>query len=705
MAVLAVLLFHAGVPFMAGGYVGVDVFFVVSGYLITSLLVSERTSEGRVSLSEFYARRARRILPMASLVAVATLIASWVWLEPLRLRGLATDVLGVASFSSNLIFGGRGADYLQSSLPPSPLQHYWSLGVEEQFYLVWPALIVLVCWRATSRRSVIRRVGVTSAVVGVASFLACMALMDTSAAWAFFSPHTRAFELAAGALVAALPAPTARLDKMVSSWAAWCGLIVIGATVVLFDETTRFPGPWAIVPVVATALVVRGGEATRVAPDVVLRLAPLQWLGSRSYSAYLWHWPVLIIGAAGLSREFTVAEGMVCIGIALALSEISYRLVEDPIRINRAIRGTRALALGVSLVAIVGGSGVLAANNPPIMAGAGNAAEPTLVSTTTVPATSGVGATTTMPATSGVGATTTVPVVPRLPGEGVPIPAIIEAATMTGLPANLTPSLGSVFGDEPSIYKDGCHASFSSVSPKHCVFGDRRSPVVIGLYGDSHAAEWFPTFAKVAEQRKWKLITYTKRGCPPADIPTYSKVLGKVYTECGPWRRAVLKKMARDGVDVVFVGSFDRLLAAATRLPVWQKDWRAGLQGTVDALRRIGTVPVLIEDTPFPGRDIPTCLSASYTNITICAPVTGSAYRSDMTEMRRDFQAAGVDVLWVRHWFCSRSTCPPVVGNVLVYRDDNHMTVPYAELLTPLLDGAIGTFVASHASPDTSSIG
>ncbi|MFM9225358.1 MAG: acyltransferase family protein, partial [Actinomycetota bacterium] len=191
VAVLVVLLFHAGVPWLGGGYVGVDVFFVVSGYLITGILLRERAESGRVSLSGFWSRRARRILPMSALVAVATLVASWIWLEPTRVRDAATDAIGVATFSANLVFADRGADYLQSAMPPSPFQHYWSLAVEEQFYVVWPLLVVLVCLGAAGAPAVRRRIGLLAAAVTVASFTACMVLMESSQPWAFFAPHTR----------------------------------------------------------------------------------------------------------------------------------------------------------------------------------------------------------------------------------------------------------------------------------------------------------------------------------------------------------------------------------------------------------------------------------------------------------------------------------------------------------------------------------
>ena len=677
IAVLAVLLFHAGVPGIGGGYVGVDVFFVVSGFLITSLLVAEKADTGKVSLGAFYARRARRILPVSALVAVATLCASWIWLEPLRLRSLSRDVLAVALFSSNFVFAHRGADYLQSALPPSPLQHYWSLAVEEQFYVVWPALVMLVCIGIGTRtmRNVRLRVGITAGVAAVASFIGCMALMNSSQPWAFFSPHTRAFELAIGALAAVIPHGVSKAAIQMNAALAWCGLAGIIATIVLFSETTTFPGPWALAPVMATAFLLRGGNATSWAPEVLLRLSPLQWLGSRSYSAYLWHWPVLIIAAAALDKKLSVFEGLVCLMMSLGLSEFSYRFVENPVRRNHNISGIRALVLAVSLIAVVSGSAVLAQNNQPALDSGVAATAPTLVAATT----------TIDPNIS----TTTVPVEPELPGPGTPIDAIVQAMAATGLPSNITPSIQGAISDMPTIYSNNCHAGFSTTRPKNCVYGDAASSTVIGLYGDSHAAEWFPAFEKIAIKRHWKLISYTKRGCPPADIPTYSKVLGKVYKECAPWRENVLKQMVTDGVQVVFVAHFDRLLSASTRVPMWQKEWRAALQSTIDALTATGITPVLMEDTPYPGQDVPTCLSRHYTNVQLCNPIISSAYRDDMHQMLQDFDAAKVHVLWTRQWFCTDAGCPTVVGNILVYRDDNHMTVTFASFIAPLLDAAI----------------
>ena len=679
VAVAAVLLFHAGVPGLDGGYVGVDVFFVLSGFLITSLLVNERATSGSISLSSFYARRVRRLLPVSALVAVLTLGASYIWLEPIRVRSLTSDMIATAGFASNLLFAHRGADYLQSSFPPSPLQHYWSLAVEEQFYVVWPALIALVCIGISnrSRFTVKVRVGLLSFVVAVASFSACMLLMQTSQPWAFFAPHTRAFELALGALLAVLPVAASRIAKSVAAFGGWIGLGGIVVSVIAFSEETTFPGPWALVPVLATVLAINGGMATSWSPLAILRFSPIQWLGSRSYSAYLWHWPILIIAEPALGRDLSIVDGLFCLAITLGLSEFSYRLVENPIRHNISIRGLRAAALAVALVALLGGTAVMARNNPPSITLGPDATAPVLETTTTLPS-----------------PTTTVPTAPEMPPLGSPLQAIVDAAKATGLPGNLTPSLQAAVTDQPIIYDDGCHVRFTPVEPKPgCSYGKTDSPIVIGLYGDSHAAQWFPAFEKIAIKRNWKLNVYTKAGCPPAEIPVYNKVLGRVYPECKKWRANTLDAMVADGVKFAFVIHFDRLLSATTRKPMWQKEWREGMQGTLDALRSRGITPIMVEDTPYPGQTIPTCLSRNYTDVHRCSPTITNAYRVDMFEMMRDFDTAGEHVVWVRNWFCTELLCPTIVGNMLVYRDDNHLTVTYATFVAPLLDAAIAPVV------------
>jgi peptidoglycan/LPS O-acetylase OafA/YrhL len=690
LAVALVLLYHAHVPGFGGGYVGVDVFFVLSGFLITGLLVNEREQTGRISFSTFYSRRVRRILPMSALVVVATLVASYVWLEPLRLRELGSDAIGTATFSSNFLFANRGADYLQSTLPPSPLQHYWSLAVEEQFYVVWPLLVVLICLGV--RGSVRRRVSALSLVVAVVSFVACMVTMDRAQPWAFFAPHTRAFELALGALCATVPLARLHRSPFLASLTSWLGIALIVASATSFSEETRFPGPWALVPVVGTMLALQGGDTHRFTPNMILRVAPVQWLGSRSYSAYLWHWPVLIIAPAMLGNELTVAQQVVCLVIALGFTELGHLFIERPVHRNHSLEGRRALSLALATILISGAAGALVRNNPRTFTGGDDVAAPTLESTTT--STTSAVATST---TSGI-PTTTIPVAPTLPPYQGPLQAIVDATKNNVMPANLTPTLGDALLDFATVYQDDCHTSFSSVQQKNCIFGDPNGTIAVGLYGDSHAAQWFPGLEKVAIKRKWKLITYTKRGCPPADIEVWSKVLGRHYTECDAWRENVYKKMVDDNVKVVLVAQFDRLLSKETKIPIWQRDWRIGLQGTIDILKGLGITPILFADTPFPARDVPTCLSASPRDIDVCNPIPSAALRADIAEVREDLSVKNdVPLLRTKDWFCTANICPVVVGNILVYRDDNHITSAYAKFLGPVLDAALEPVVSWYS--------
>ncbi|MBM3639121.1 MAG: acyltransferase [Actinobacteria bacterium] len=687
LAVAMVLLYHAHVPGFGGGYVGVDVFFVLSGFLITGLLVNEREQTGRISFSLFYSRRVRRILPMSALVVVATLVTSYMWIEPLRLRELGSDAIGTASFSSNFLFANRGADYLQSTLPPSPLQHYWSLAVEEQFYVVWPVLVLVVCLGV--RGSVRRRVSLLSIVVAASSFVACMITMERAQPWAFFAPHTRAFELALGALCATVPLARLHRSPLLASFTSWAGIALIIASATNFSEQTRFPGPWVLVPVVGTMLALQGGDSHRFAPNLILRAAPVQWLGSRSYSAYLWHWPVLIIAPAMLGNELTGTQQVMCLVIALGFTELGHVLIERPVHRNHSLEGRRALSLALATILISGAAGALVRNNPRTFSGGEDVAAPTLDSTTT--------STLATSTTSGV-PTTTIPVAPTLPPYQGPLQAIVDATKSNVLPANLTPSLGDALLDFAAVYQDDCHTSFSSVQQKNCIFGDPNGTTSVGLYGDSHAAQWFPGLEKVAIKRKWKLITYTKRGCPPADIEVWSKVLGRHYTECDAWRENVYKKMVDDKVKVVLVAQFDRLLSKETKIPIWQRDWRIGLQGTIDILKGLGITPILFADTPFPARDVPTCLSASPKDIDVCNPIPSAALRADIAEVREDLSVKNsVPLLRTKDWFCTANICPVVVGNILVYRDDNHITSAYAKFLGPVLDAALEPVVSWYS--------
>lgn len=354
IAVLLVVLSHAGVPGLQGGYVGVDVFFVVSGFLITGLLLKEAERGRRISLLGFYARRARRILPAATLVLAVTVVSSFALIGGTGAARTAEDGQWAALFASNFRAISQGTDYWASDLPPSPLQHYWSLAIEEQFYLFWPASMIAVA--AIARRIPLRtRLTFLLAVAIAVSLTWSVYATTENASAAYFSPLTRTWELAAGAILAVLTPTIMRLPVFLAAITGVSGLIAIAAAALTLDEYTRFPGYAALLPVGGTVLVIIGGT---IAPgrgaEVLLRCRPLQWLGKLSYSLYLWHWPVLIL-AASLGTELAMTTKLALVGVALALSVVTYKYVESPIRSSSWLKARRpsvSVGFGAALVAL-----------------------------------------------------------------------------------------------------------------------------------------------------------------------------------------------------------------------------------------------------------------------------------------------------------------------------------------------------------------
>ena len=361
IAVLTVIASHAGVPFLPGGFVGVDVFFVISGFLISQLLFREVEKSGRVSIPGFYARRARRILPAATLVTVATIVASAIWLSAIDLVEVVKDSLWAVFFAANIHFAEVGTDYFAAEEPPSPLQHYWSLSVEEQFYLVWPALLlvlVLVSRRRAQQKALPKRLvfGVLL-VVTVASFVWSVVSTSSDPLAAYFSTPARAFELGLGALTALVaPAVAARWSALVRGLVCATGLVLIAVACVAYTDQTAFPGSAAALPVVGSALVLlagAGGQATQPIPVRALGVLPMRTVGDWSYSLYLWHWPVLIIAQRRLDEDLGFWRTTLCVVVVFVLSALTYRYVEQPFRSPKRFPVRRALTLYPAAVAVV----------------------------------------------------------------------------------------------------------------------------------------------------------------------------------------------------------------------------------------------------------------------------------------------------------------------------------------------------------------
>ena len=336
VAVLAVVAFHAGVPWLPGGYVGVDVFFVVSGFLITGLLLREFEQRRDISLVGFYERRVRRLAPALLQVLAVTLALGAVYLVPIggEQQGLAKSAIATLLLGSNVWFAHATGDYFDAPAAAQPLLHTWSLSVEEQFYLAWPLLLLLVArWAAKRHRDPARAAAWVLALVGLGSLALSIVTTDTHPEFAFFSSPTRAWEFAIGGLAFFLVRRRSSSIPLAQPL-AWVGLAMILWSCATFVEgQTPFPGWRAGIPALGAALVILGGEhAEKGLCTRLLSLKPMVFVGLLSYSLYLWHWPLLVI-----ARLHTLGEigpwGIAAIcSLAFVLAWLTYRLVENPIR-------------------------------------------------------------------------------------------------------------------------------------------------------------------------------------------------------------------------------------------------------------------------------------------------------------------------------------------------------------------------------------
>ena len=351
IAVLLVVLFHSEVPGFGGGFIGVDVFFALSGYLITGIILNEITKRGKLSFRNFYARRARRLLPAAGLVVVSTLVLMLLMYSPLELGKYANWASYTSLYASNYMFMWDASNYFASDVTRNPYLHTWSLAVEEQFYLFWPALIALTLVATKSRRQLALVLTVMSAV----SLAFCIWLTNYRAPWAFFGLPTRAWEFGLGGLGVMLPAEYLVRRKNLIAVIGWLGFAAVLAGSFVFTSQTPFPGLAAALPVLGTiAVLLAWFSGLRWGPIALLQTKPLQYLGRLSYSWYLWHWPILLL--AGLQFPNISWPGKLLAAlVALALAHVTFITLEKPVRFHPFLVARPGLSLGLApLVAVLG---------------------------------------------------------------------------------------------------------------------------------------------------------------------------------------------------------------------------------------------------------------------------------------------------------------------------------------------------------------
>ncbi|WP_069167777.1 acyltransferase family protein [Nocardia altamirensis] len=679
VAVIAVVLFHAGVPGIGGGFAGVDVFFVISGFLITGMLWRELSRTGTIRLARFYGGRARRLLPVAGIVLIATAFASARYLPPLQAREVLGDGIASALYVGNYRLAMHGTDYLAAAAP-SPFQHYWSLGVEEQFYLLWPALLIGAAWLVRldlghdrrARRSAMR-LRVLLAVLSAGSLGVAIIWTTTQPPWAFFALPARAWELGIGGLIALSAVALRRLAPTVGSGIGWLGLAMIVLAYVVFDNHTPYPGTAALLPVLGTALVIASGCAAPASGvGLVLAWQPLRAIGRVSYSWYLWHWPVLLLAPHIVGHSFGLVDSLGALAVSGGLAMLTMQLVENPVRFAKVLRRSANLSLAcgglVTAAAVCAAAVLLVVVHVPV--GSGAAAEALSITNTPPPQ--------------------AVPLADPYDAAVQHLTAQVQAAVaasaeLRAVPSNLTPSLADAPGDKASVFLNGCVRSWREAGQGECAAGDLGSATRVALVGDSHAAMWSPAFEQIAEQQHWRLETMSKVTCPLMALPITSPYLGREYTECVQWRGQVLARLQAEHPKLIVL-SMSRRYGGDFGFTTYDSAWVDSLAQLVTQLRATGTNVLVLGPVPDPLTTAPTCLSDHVDNATACAPTRAAAVNdAGIAAETAATTTAGGQYANLTELFCTSARCPLITRNTLIFRDDNHVTVTYARALAPIM--------------------
>jgi len=658
IAVGSVLIGHAGVSFMAGGFVGVDVFFVLSGFLITGLLAREVSRSGRVSLSNFWARRMKRLLPASATVLAFSALITYLYLPITQRKDFGGDIVSAALYVVNWRLADRGVDYLAEDVGQSPVQHYWSLAVEEQFYLVWPILMLVIGLIAARRWK--QGAFAVLGVVTVASFVYSVQQTNDSPATAYFVSTTRIWELGIGALLALAATQVERLPGVLRALGGWVGIAMIAYAVFVFDEQTTWPGANALVPTVGAALMIASGlRPTPGSPQRLLSLAPMVWIGGLSYSIYLWHWPILVAAQAKWP-DIELRWVVLLMILSIVPAYLSNRFIEDPIRFGTFFKPAgRALGLGLALTAI--GVGVGWGLSASVSVGGVDEADTS-----------------------------------DSPGAAALLDPANKDVEWSAIPSvkQMRPLATEAIDDRPAFYDDGsgCQVDDGIAEPKQCDSGDTSSSRTVVIVGDSKMAQWQPTFATMAEREGWHLIQLTKSSCTFADVD----FARENRADCRAWGRTVLQDILDLKPDLVIESH--RFIDALP--PGADDDKDSTEQAMVDGLAsywrtitEAGIPMVTLLDNPSPpNAPVYECVAAAPKDLPSCSfELEGAVAASGAPAQRKAAaEVPGVGVMDMTATVCpDDGRCPAVIGNVLVYRQGTHLTKTYIDTAEPQLADAL----------------
>lgn len=657
IAVTLVVLFHAGVPFLPGGFVGVDVFFVISGFLISGLLLREVTETNKISLRNFYARRVRRLIPLATLVLVTTVILSFLLLPASQRQATGADINSAALFFSNWHFAAASADYWADGIDKSPVLHFWSLSVEEQYYLVWPMLLLIFVRRSRrskSRMSPKARTAILVAVVGVVSLALSILTTSESPAWAYFGLQTRAWELAAGAAVGLLAVSLGKLNRYAARVLMWLGLILIFASAVFITSNTPYPGSAALVPVLGTVMVIAGGCGLAAKEQPRLLTAGFsQYVGRISYSWYLWHWPALVFVAVavGVSETETQAGspvggvpkfivGATVLG-SFVVAAVTSRLIEQPMRRSKFLsaRPRRSLIFGaVAIIAVVAISSVALMRAPRSVELA--------------------------PDRDVIGTATSVGSAVTKPGQKLFLSQDPKSA-----------------GADAAPMPPGCNIAVGDPTPKltDCNMGDPNGAKTVVVAGDSKARFWTAGMAQAAKSKGWKLYAVSMPACTFMQVDwVHPKAAG-----CAEFREAIAKQIvALPEVDLLLLprsGDYWDMAKGSTSDS--KALWADATTRTLQSLGPVADKTVVVRDIPAAPQNPAKCLSQSWETPEVCSWKRNRPDEQTARAEQVGARAAGVRLrtLDMNSLICPTETCYPVDQNgTITYRDTKHLTAKFS---------------------------
>ncbi len=652
VAVMLVVLYHYWPSKLTGGYVGVDAFFVISGFLITSHLFREVDRTGTVKLMAFYARRARRLLPAAIVVLLFVALGTILVLPTDLWTSTSHELTASSFYVQNLWLASKAVTYSASNDVASPVQHYWSLSAEEQFYLIWPSLIILSCLAARRwfRGRTTTTVGFTLVLVTVGSFAISVWATQAHRAAAYFITPTRAWEFGAGALVVLLMrswAPTLTVARLLR----WLGMTGLLASAWFFSTATDFPGYAAALPVIGTAAVIIAGDTGRADPsDLLVRLRAVRWLGDVSYSVYLWHWPLLVFAPYVVRHNLRTPELLALVLLCLVLSGLSKRFVEDAMgfwpALTRTPRATLSVAgAGMLVIALVSGTQVYAA---------------TVKEQETAALLADVSGT---------------------PCFGAP--AMEDRArcpeAISALPVAAIAKTDAPWSPEP-----GCRATGTSPTVQTCFWGSGKPSRVVALVGDSHAEHWRGALHRIAKAKNWQVIEMFAGGCPA----TYARSVtfenrGRDGDLCPSWTTratARLKALAPDDIITTAYVQQNVFEPASSGPGGFEQVWREWLGFT-----RV----TVLRDIPAAGnRNNPQCLAVHEGRPLDCSnPRPQVLIDDDMMRAARSMRHQ-VNLVDLSDYFCDARRCYAVIGGASVYYDFDHMSMQFsATLASALLNG------------------